>query len=65
MSWGGARVGAGRKPKLVSDARKTCSLKAYPDEWELILQFAKIVKHGDKSAAKKIIENLQWIMDNG
>lgn len=46
---GGRRPGAGR-PKNADGQRQPHQLRAFPDEWELINQFAKIVKHGDKNA---------------
>jgi len=52
--WGGVREGAGRKPQT-GEVRKNCSLKATAAEWQLILEFAKIVKHGDKSAAANFV----------
>ena len=49
--WGGKREGAGRKPQVGAEVRKNCTLKATVAEWSLILDFARIVKHGDKQAA--------------
>lgn len=42
-----------RKPEGV---RKQRQLRAYDDEWEIIQAFEKIVKYGDKSAAKKFVD---------
>ncbi len=50
---GGSRPGAGRPRKRKDDIiqRKTCNLRAFPDEWELIKRFAKAVrKDKDKSS---------------
>ena len=54
--WGGKRAGAGRKP-LSGEARRYCTLKANAKEWEIILDFAKIVKHGDRQAAINFVQN--------
>lgn len=35
--------------------RKSRNIRAYDEEWELIQAFEKIVKYGDKEAAKKFI----------
>ena len=51
MPRGGARIGAGRKPQVGDEVRKNCTLKATEAEWKLILDFARIVKHGNKQAA--------------
>lgn len=59
---GGARLGAGRKVgwrKAVSEQRPQHQLRAYPDEWELIRHFAKLVKHGDKAACIRALEELE------
>ena len=37
-------------------ARKQRQIRAYDDEWNLISAFEKIVKYGDKSAAKNFVE---------
>ncbi len=52
--WGGKRTGAGR-PIQAGEVKKNRSLKATDAEWELISNFAKIVKYGDKQAAKDFI----------
>lgn len=54
-TWGGRREGAGRPvgtKKAIT--RKTRSIAAFDDEWEMIRQFSKIVKK-DKDTAKKIL----------
>lgn len=43
-----------RKPEGV---RKQRQLRAYDDEWDLILKFAKMLKHGDKELCKSFIES--------
>ena len=53
--WGGKRAGAGRPPKE-GELRKMCSMRATREEWELIQQFARILKYGDKDKAKKFVE---------
>ena len=58
-TWGGRREGAGRPvgtKKAIT--RKTRSIAAFDDEWEMIRQFSKIVKK-DKDTAKK---NLRWLL---
>ena len=57
--WGGKREGAGRKPQLESKARKNCTLKANAEEWKIILDFAKILKHGDRQAAIDFVNQYQ------
>lgn len=55
-TWGGRRAGAGRPvgtKKAIT--RKTRSIAAFDDEWEMIRQFSKIVKK-DKDTAKKILD---------
>ena len=42
-----------RKPE---GTRAQKQMRAYPDEWDLIQRFAKIVKYGDREACKKFIE---------
>ena len=53
--WGGKREGAGRKPQVGDEVRKNCTLKATEAEWKLILDFARIVKHGNKQAAADFV----------
>ena len=31
-------------------------MRAYPDEWELIQRFARLVKYGDKQACQLFLE---------
>ena len=54
--WGGKRDGAGRKPQVGGEVRKNCTLKATEAEWKIILDFAKILKHGDKHSAINFVE---------
>lgn len=44
-----------RKPEGV---RKQRQLRAYDDEWELIQQFSKLVKRGDKDACRQALDQL-------
>lgn len=52
---GGGRPKGSVKPEGVRKQRQT---RAYDDEWELIKEFAKIVKK-DKSRAEQILKELQ------
>ena len=54
MGWGGKREGAGRKP-LAGEPQKQRGLRATDEDWLLIKQFEKILKYGDKEAAKNFI----------
>lgn len=58
-TWGGKRQGAGRPPgaknSTYKEHRKVCNMRAYPEEWELIKIYAKLVKM-DIERAKKILE---------
>ena len=42
-----------RKPE---GTRTQKQMRAYPDEWELIQRFAKLVKYGDKAACTKFLD---------
>ena len=42
--------------RKVEGTREQKQMRAYPDEWELIQRFAKLVKYGDKVACKKFLE---------
>lgn len=59
MPRGGKRAGAGRPPKPVEQLRKRCTLRALPDEWDLILRFAKILKYGNRAAAEKFLDDYE------
>ena len=50
---GGRPVGW-RKPEGTRQQRQ---MRAYSDEWQLIQQFAKIVKYGDKQACQEFVNN--------
>ena len=54
---GGAREGAGRK--ALSLKRKTRSMKAFDEEWEIINKFASKLKKGEIS--HKTLEKLDLI----
>lgn len=54
-NWGGKREGAGRPLGTTKEiVRKTRSLRAFDDEWEIIKEFTKIVKK-DKQLAIKML----------
>lgn len=56
-NWGGKREGAGRPLGTTKEiVRKTRSLRAFDDEWEIIKEFTKIVKK-DKQLAMKILSS--------
>lgn len=56
-NWGGKREGAGRPLGTTKEiVRKTRSLRAFDDEWDLIKEFTKIVKK-DKKLAMKILSS--------
>lgn len=64
-TWGGKREGAGRPKgwrKGFSEQRKQHQVRAYDDEWQLILRFAKAVKHGNKEACTAAVEKLEQEM---
>lgn len=56
-TWGGKRPGAGRPKGSTKPGgkRKGCSMAAYPDEWEMIKEFSRIVKY-DRPTADKMME---------
>lgn len=55
-TWGGARKGAGRPKgtKKAEGVRAQHQLRAYPAEWEMILDFARIVKSDPERAARML-----------
>ncbi len=55
MPKGGARPGAGR-PVQGDEPTKMHSLRSTESDWQLILAFAKVLKYGDKNAAKDFIK---------
>lgn len=56
-NWGGAREGAGRKITAEDGkVRKMRSTRASDAEWELIKEFATILKDNPEKAAKIIAE---------
>lgn len=62
MKWGGARKGAGRPKgtvKAESHRRKTRTVAAFDDEWDLINRFANIVKYGDKEKCEKFLSKME------
>ncbi len=57
-NWGGKRKGAGRPKgttKDVSLIRKQRQVRAFDDEWELIREFANIVKK-DRERAERMMK---------
>lgn len=49
----------GGKPlgwRKLEGVREQHQMRAYPEEWELIQRFAKIVKYGDKAACAKFLD---------
>ena len=55
--WGGKRQGAGRRPAAADGTeRKMRSLRASDGEWEMIRQFAKILKEDSERAAKILVD---------
>ena len=60
-AWGGKRTGAGRPvgaTKEVSVQRPQHQLRAFPDEWELIREFARLVKHVSKEECEQALSDL-------
>ena len=57
--WGGRRAGAGRRP-LPADGteRKMRSTRASDEEWEIIKEFAQLLKD-DTEKAKRIMAELK------
>lgn len=51
--WGGKRPGQGRpkgsKNKAPLNPRPQHQLRAFDDEWAMILRFAKMLKHGQRA----------------
>lgn len=58
MPRGGKREGAGRPDgwRKPEGTRQQKQMRAYPEEWELIQRFAKLVKYGDKAACQKFLD---------
>ncbi|WP_085023697.1 hypothetical protein [Anaerovibrio sp. JC8] len=57
-NWGGKREGAGRRPKAHDGTeRKMRSTRASDEEWELIKQFAHLLKDNPEKA-KELIDKL-------
>lgn len=61
MSWGGARKGSGRPKGTVKaeGARAQHQVRAYPDEWELIMKFARLIKHGEKGKCAEFLNQFE------
>jgi hypothetical protein len=57
--WGGKREGAGRRPKAHDGTeRKMRSTRASDEEWELIKEFAQLLKDSPEKA-KKILHDIK------
>ena len=57
--WGGKREGAGRRPKAHDGTeRKMRSTRASDEEWELIKEFAQLLKDNPEKA-KRLIHDLK------
>lgn len=61
MPRGGKREGAGRKAGWYKPegVRPQKQMRAYPEEWELIQRFAKLIKYGDKAACIEFLDSQQ------
>lgn len=60
-TWGGKRTGAGRPvgtTKEVSVQRPQHQLRAFSDEWEMIREFARLVKHVSKEECQQALSDL-------
>lgn len=57
--WGGKREGAGRRPKAHDGTeRKMRSTRASDEEWELIKEFAQLLKDSPEKA-KTVLQALK------
>lgn len=57
-TWGGKREGAGRRPKAHDGTeRKMRSTRASDEEWELIKEFAQLLKDSPEKA-KELLTKL-------
>ena len=52
IRYGGKPLGW-RKPEGVRPQKQ---MRAYPEEWDLIQRFAKLVKYGDKQACIRFLD---------
>lgn len=58
-TWGGKREGAGRRPKAHDGTeRKMRSTRASDEEWELIKEFAQLLKDSPEKA-KTVLQALK------
>lgn len=62
MGRGGKREDAGR-PLTAGELRKIRGLRASDYEWQLIQQFAKMVKHGDKKACVEFFKTISAFVE--
>ena len=62
---GGKREGAGRPKGSVKaeGVRPQHQLRAYPDEWQMILKFARLIKHGEKRQMRRFLESIRLKSD--
>ena len=62
-TWGGARKGAGRPKgstnKEPKEVRPQHQLRAFADEWEMIKDFARLVKHVSKEECALALKALE------
>ena len=61
--WGGRRENQTGRPKNPNGVRKQRQLRAYDDEWEIIKDFARILKH-DPERAAKMVQELKALQEN-
>lgn len=59
--WGGRRSNQTGRPKKAEGARGQHQMRAYDDEWQLILRFAALVKHADRSACEEAVARLEAV----
>lgn len=60
-TWGGKRTGAGRPVGTTKEVSVQCpqhQLRAFPDEWEMIREFARLVKHVSKEECQQALSDL-------
>ena len=60
--WGGRRPNQTGRPVGTTKpegVRSQHQIRAYDDEWELIREFARLVKHVDKEKCKTVLAQLE------
>ncbi len=63
--WGGRRPNQTGRPVGTTKpegVRAQHQLRAYDDEWELIREFARLVKHVDKDICRKMLDEMKQKM---